>query len=306
MKTITIPTYKNPFEVTVNGETYSYTAGETVSVPDEVAEIIENGKALEPTEAPSTPSGAGKAVFVQGGDFTEIASGTVIKKGQVVKFVVTNYLNESYDIYTAYGQNGEEFSLISNKSDGYNAYGWKSESSMGMPHLDSSAEVYIEVDGFSVGEYSFVYNGEDITISSVSPHNYINGYVGTPQKAVYEDNGEIKPLTTDMIEGNSSGESSGGSSVEVITVDDHDDNYESVRIPLKGHRRCYILPFERSNDGLTFFVQPIEKYITSISANGVDTGETFTVVYHEDIDTFQISPIFYQGSGCPITVILFD
>lgn len=265
---------------------------------------------LESLKGPQGPAGEGggelpeKTVFVQGGDFTEIASGTVIKKGQVVKFVVTNYLNESYDIYTAYGQNGEEFSLISNKSDGYDAYGWKSMSSMGMPHLDNSAEVYIEVDGFSVGEYSFVYNGEDITISSVSPHNYINGYVGTPQKAVYEDNGEIKPLTTDMIEGNSGGESSGGSSVEVITVDDCDNNYESVWIPLKGHNKCYILPFERHNDGLTIIQQPIYKYTTLIRVG--NTEESFTVVYHEDIDAFQISPIFYQGSSYPITVILFD
>ena len=61
MKTITIPTFKNPFEVTVNGETYTYTAGETVEVPDEVAEIIENGKALEPSENPPSPSGGGSS-----------------------------------------------------------------------------------------------------------------------------------------------------------------------------------------------------------------------------------------------------
>jgi hypothetical protein len=41
-KTITIPSCKNPFVITVNNHTYSYKAGETVEVPDWVAEVIEN------------------------------------------------------------------------------------------------------------------------------------------------------------------------------------------------------------------------------------------------------------------------
>ena len=48
MKTITIPTYNNPFIVNINNKEYTYKAGETVEVPDEVAEAIENALALEP------------------------------------------------------------------------------------------------------------------------------------------------------------------------------------------------------------------------------------------------------------------
>ena len=40
-KTVTIPKCRNPFEVTINNKSYSYTAGEIVEVPNEVAEVIE-------------------------------------------------------------------------------------------------------------------------------------------------------------------------------------------------------------------------------------------------------------------------
>lgn len=41
MKTIKIPECMNPFEVTINGKHYSYPAGTTQEVPDEVAAVIE-------------------------------------------------------------------------------------------------------------------------------------------------------------------------------------------------------------------------------------------------------------------------
>ena len=48
MKTITIPDYKNPFTVTINNNVYRYKGGETVEVPDEVAEAIEDALELVP------------------------------------------------------------------------------------------------------------------------------------------------------------------------------------------------------------------------------------------------------------------
>lgn len=48
MKTISIPTYNNPFIVKINNNEYIYKGGETIEVPDEVAEAIENALALEP------------------------------------------------------------------------------------------------------------------------------------------------------------------------------------------------------------------------------------------------------------------
>ena len=47
-KTITIPDYKNPFIVVINNNVYKYRAGETVEVPDEVAEAIEDALELIP------------------------------------------------------------------------------------------------------------------------------------------------------------------------------------------------------------------------------------------------------------------
>ena len=51
MKVVTIPSCANPFEVCVNGKKYTYPAGDTVVVPDEVAVIIEaHNKKHEPVE----------------------------------------------------------------------------------------------------------------------------------------------------------------------------------------------------------------------------------------------------------------
>lgn len=47
-KTITIPTNCNPYIVVINNHVYTYKAGDTVEVPDEVAEAIEDALELEP------------------------------------------------------------------------------------------------------------------------------------------------------------------------------------------------------------------------------------------------------------------
>lgn len=48
MKTITIPTNCNPYIVVINNHAYTYRAGDTVDVPDEVAEAIEDAIELVP------------------------------------------------------------------------------------------------------------------------------------------------------------------------------------------------------------------------------------------------------------------
>ena len=48
MKTIQIPTNSNPFVVIINNEVYQYRSGETIEVPDEVAEAIEDALELVP------------------------------------------------------------------------------------------------------------------------------------------------------------------------------------------------------------------------------------------------------------------
>ena len=54
-KTITIPTNKgNPVQVVINGKRYKYTAGASVSVPDEVAALFDDNKAMEPVTGGDT------------------------------------------------------------------------------------------------------------------------------------------------------------------------------------------------------------------------------------------------------------
>ena len=47
-KTISIPTHNNPFTVIINNKAYTYRGGETIEVPDEVAEAIEDALELIP------------------------------------------------------------------------------------------------------------------------------------------------------------------------------------------------------------------------------------------------------------------
>lgn len=55
MKTVTIPTCANPFVVIVNGIKYTYPAGATMEVPDDVAEVIEQHEEAKPEPAPVLP-----------------------------------------------------------------------------------------------------------------------------------------------------------------------------------------------------------------------------------------------------------
>lgn len=58
MKTITIPMADNPIEIIINNQVYSYRAGETVTVPDEVAAAIEQIYNMAPGAA-HRPAGPG-------------------------------------------------------------------------------------------------------------------------------------------------------------------------------------------------------------------------------------------------------
>lgn len=67
MKKVTIPTCANPFVVIVNGIKYTYPAGETVEVPDDVAAVIEqhhdahNNPQPAPVVPPFVPSEGGNS-----------------------------------------------------------------------------------------------------------------------------------------------------------------------------------------------------------------------------------------------------
>ncbi len=56
-KVVTIPTCRNPYVVIVNNKVYSYTAGETIEVPDEVAEVINVHMGVH--EVAKAPQGGG-------------------------------------------------------------------------------------------------------------------------------------------------------------------------------------------------------------------------------------------------------
>lgn len=70
MKAVTIPTNMNPYVVTINNHTYSYPAGETVEVPDEVAGAIEDALELEP----KPKRYLSKIAQIAEGDITELTT----------------------------------------------------------------------------------------------------------------------------------------------------------------------------------------------------------------------------------------
>lgn len=81
MKTVTIPTCANPFVVIVNGIKYTYPAGATMEVPDDVAEVIEQHEEAKPEPAPVAPpfaSGASGGESGGGGGLPVVELTTVV------------------------------------------------------------------------------------------------------------------------------------------------------------------------------------------------------------------------------------
>lgn len=76
MKAVTIPTSMNPYVVTINNHTYSYPAGKTCLVPDDVAMVIENVVSNAPKYVKET---------VRRPDIVETVSGEVISVSDSVE-----------------------------------------------------------------------------------------------------------------------------------------------------------------------------------------------------------------------------
>lgn len=147
-KTITIPEdYKPNYICEINGVKYSYPAGQTVEVPDDVAEIIENDIALNPTPAPKVAqsdlfkrntyvfdgntAGLTHVFSPQYGDFYKISSATLtdneISQGGTVTLIAQgmsmaislNMENESDGMWTDVGMN---LMMVAQRDNVYSEY----------------------------------------------------------------------------------------------------------------------------------------------------------------------------------------
>lgn len=72
MKEVTIPKGFKPFKITVNNRVYEYTPGETVTVPDDVAEVIDH------IALPKEPK-ANSVIDNQGLSFTKDDAGKILQ-----------------------------------------------------------------------------------------------------------------------------------------------------------------------------------------------------------------------------------
>ena len=72
-QTVTIPSCMNPFEVTINNHTYSFKSGESVELPDEVAEVINHhvDSVPKPLEKEEEVPGGGSSIDIQPLNVTE-------------------------------------------------------------------------------------------------------------------------------------------------------------------------------------------------------------------------------------------
>jgi siderophore synthetase component len=132
MKTIQIPMNSNPFTVVINNNVYRYTAGDTVEVPDEVAEAIEDALEL----APKPKRYLSKIAQIAEGSITELTTSDLggIEKicayafytcRGVVKATIPNCVKGIED-HAFYGCGRLESLVIGNSvaSIGNNAFDW--------------------------------------------------------------------------------------------------------------------------------------------------------------------------------------
>lgn len=88
-KTISIPTHNNPFTVIINNREYTYKGGETIEVPDEVAEAIED--ALELVPKPKVY--LGKLAQRAQGDVESIVAGDLEGCSVITEYTFINCTN---------------------------------------------------------------------------------------------------------------------------------------------------------------------------------------------------------------------
>ena len=70
-QTVIIPSCMNPFEITINNHTYSFKAGESVEMPDDVAEVIKHHVDSVPKPLDKEEGSEGSSVDVQPIEITE-------------------------------------------------------------------------------------------------------------------------------------------------------------------------------------------------------------------------------------------
>lgn len=152
---------------------------------------------------PSAPEGT---VHVNS-TITEFMPGTVIHNGDTVRIeVLKNYGSTGLDFY---GTNEEYFYIYPNGIAGACCYGWNKSGKPGQPFgtADGIGQHFNfpdSADGSTVnyGVYTFVYNGETCTIAEGTNTEVIKvSAVQAQRRVVYEEFGETKPLTIDMLEG---------------------------------------------------------------------------------------------------------
>lgn len=71
-KTVTIPAYLSRMEITINNHTYSYAGGATVTVPDEVAALIESNEANRPSGMRAVEAPVNAAKLYTGDDYIPV------------------------------------------------------------------------------------------------------------------------------------------------------------------------------------------------------------------------------------------
>ena len=99
MKKVTIPTCANPFVVIVNGMKYTYPAGETVEVPDDVAAVIEQHHDAHnnPQPAPVVPPFVPSEGESGGGGLPVVELSTPITADTVFTDAENAALTEAYE-----------------------------------------------------------------------------------------------------------------------------------------------------------------------------------------------------------------
>lgn len=104
MKTVTIPTCANPFVVIVNGIEYTYPAGATVEVPDDVAAVIEQHDEAHSKHAPAPVVPPFALVPSSGGGGAETTKVINLSDYYVTDNGVTSSLNDLIiNLFSAYG-----------------------------------------------------------------------------------------------------------------------------------------------------------------------------------------------------------
>ena len=169
-RTVTIPTCHDPYQVEINNKIYTYKAGETVEVPDEVAEVIQRDIDEHINRFSTEPQVNWGAETADGCRFAEVTKHLEWIKKYGTNFICAEMTPEEYEIMMA----SEDFecTFVDQYSGVYKL------SNKDFSYDSSKGIIKLKTAYYNIGAYA------DICFTNLTYSKIPSAYLETPDQSI--------------------------------------------------------------------------------------------------------------------------